>query len=78
MVNPAIYVRTKADIVNERKGSLFWVVVFVGCSIYFPEYAFISQLLAGYFAYSFLNTIIPLTQILFVLFLLWIFTDVFN
>lgn len=71
--NPAEYVHT----VEDRKGYFFWVVVFGAASVMFPEYAGICQIIAGIFLYSFLNTIIPLTQILVLLFVLWFLKNVF-
>ena len=72
--NPAQYVAT----VEDRKGYFVWTVVFGGASVMFPEYAPICQVIAAFFLYSFLNTIIPLTQILVLLFILWFLGNVFG
>lgn len=72
--NPSEYVQTSTD----RKGYFFWVVIFAAASVMFPEYAGICQIIAGIFLYSFLDTIIPLTQILVLLFFLWLFSNVFG
>ena len=76
--NPAVYIQTKADVISDRKGYFFWMLAFAAGSVMFPEYAGICQVIAAIFLYSFLDTIIPLTQILVLLFFLWLFTNIFG
>lgn len=76
--NPAVYIRTKVDIISDRKGYLFWMLAFAAGSVLLPEHAPLFHIGAAIYLYSLLNTIIPLTQILVLLFFLWLFTNIFG